>query len=132
VKTGAAVLLGALVWACAFGGGAGKGSPLKGYRLLVESRDSLSNALAEALKAKGFKVKRRVAGGSPPTAAVVTFTYRDSTVTWLAARLSDTRSGVTVAAVSVPLDSASETAASQARIVADSVAALLSEPAPAP
>jgi len=128
VKTVA--VLAALALGCAFG--SRSASPLKGYRLLVEPRDSLSNALAEALKAKGFSVKRRVAGGSPPTAAVVTFTYHDSTVTWLAARLADTRTGAIVAAVSLPLDSLGPTAAGQARIVADSVAALLTQPVATP
>jgi len=123
-------VLAVLACGCALGGRSG--SSLKGYRLLVESRDSLSNALADALKAKGFSVKRKVAGGSPPTAAVVTFTYHDSTVTQLAVWLADTRTGAIVASVTVPLDSLDETAAGQARVVADSVVALLAEPAATP
>lgn len=100
--------------------------------MLVPARDSLSDALAKALGKKGFTVRREVSGGSPPTAALVTFTFRDSTTTWFAARLADTRTGTIVAAVSMPVDSLGKTSLDQARILADSIAALLAEPSPAP
>ena len=100
--------------------------------MLVPARDSLSEALAADLKQRGFTVRRQVSGGSPPTAALITFTYRDSTVTWLAVRLADTRSGAIVATVSVPLDSLGATPAGHARILADSIAALLTRPEQAP
>ena len=109
----------------------GARSPLRGYRVLVPARDSLSEALAKALGEKGFTVRREVSGGSPPTAALVTFTFRDSTTTWFAARLADTRTGVIVAAVSLPVDSLGRTSAGQARMLADSIAALLAQPTPA-
>lgn len=122
------VALAVLACACAFGSSS-KG--LKSYRLLVESHDSLANALAVALKQKGFNVKRRISGGSPPTAAVITRTFRDSNMTWLAAWFADTRNGAIVAGVSVPVDTL-PTAAGQAQAVAVSVAALIQQPAPPP
>jgi hypothetical protein len=112
-----------LAAACASGG-----SPLQGYRVLIESRDSLSDSLAKALSRRGFSVKRHVSGGSPPTAALVTFTFRevgDTPGVWFHARLADTRSGAIVAVVSVPLDSLGRTAGAQAKSVADSFAAHL-------
>jgi len=125
------LVLAAAVCACACASGGATDSPLHGYRLLVESHDSLSNALAAALKQKGFNVRRKVSGGSPRTAAVVTFTFRAADTTWVAAWLADTRSGAIVAGVSLPVDSV-VTAAGQAHAVADSVAALLAQPAPTP
>ena len=118
-------LVGAL--ACgAFGGG--RASPLRGYRVLIESRDSLSEYLASALAARGFTVRRRVRGGEGPTAALVTFVFRKTGptgATWFNARLADTRSGAVVAAVSAPLDSLGATAAARARSLADSLSARL-------
>jgi hypothetical protein len=103
-------------------------SPLKGYRVLIEAHDSLSDHMARALSRKGFMVRRQVQGGSLPTAALVTFTFRElgppSTI-WFHARLADTRSGAIVAAVSTPLDSLGSKAANQAKILADSFAARL-------
>jgi hypothetical protein len=102
--------------------------PLHTYRVLIETHDSLSDYLARALARKGFKVRRHVKGGNPPTAALLTFTFRELSGTptvWFNARLSDTRSGMVVAAVSVPLDSLGATAALRAECLADSFAARL-------
>jgi hypothetical protein len=109
----------------------GSPSPLAGHRILIESRDSLSEALAQALAHKGFTVRRSVAGGAPPTAALITFTFPvegPAHAPWLAARLADTRSGVVLAAVSVSLDSLGSTSAARAEQLADSLAARLSAP----
>lgn len=102
--------------------------PLHTYRVLIDTHDSLSDYLAGALSRKGFKVRRQVKGGNPPTAALLTFTFRELNGTptiWFNARLSDTRSGVVVAAVSVPLDSLGDTPARRAQCLADSFAAHL-------
>lgn len=110
--------------------------PLHTYRVLIDTHDSLSEYLAGALSKKGFKVRRHVKGGNPPTAALLTFTFRELSGTptvWFNARLADTRSGVVVAAVSVPLDSLGATPAIRAQCLADSFAAHLSthqDPAP--
>ncbi len=106
-------------------------APLRGYRLVIEGRDSLSDYLAAALADRGFTVRRRLKGGSAPAAALVTFTYRElgpSPITWFNARLADTRSGAIVAAVSAPLDSLGATPRVRARSLADSLAARLSHP----
>ena len=76
--------------------------------MLVEGRDSLRDALAAALRHAHYHVRRAVKGGSPPTAALVLFSFREPDSTshdWLHARFFDTRSGVIVAAASIPLDS---------------------------
>jgi hypothetical protein len=112
---------------CFFGGG-GRPSPLRGYGVLIEAHDSLSDTLAQALTRKGFTVRRQVKGGSPPMAALVTFTFLElgeTPLLWFNARLADTRSGVIVAAVSAPLDSLGSSAAARARSIADSFAAHL-------
>jgi hypothetical protein len=119
--------LAAVVAACSHG----SPSPLAGHRILIESRDTLSEALAQALARKGFTVRRRVGGGDPPTAALVTFTYpgqSPGSTSWLAARLADTRSGVVLAAVSVPLEGPDSTSQARAEQLADSLAARLSAP----
>lgn len=115
--------------ACAVMPGRGKSSLLRGYDVLIEARDSLSDHLAQAMARKGFTVRRRIRGGSPRTAALITFTFRRLGATpteWFNARLADTRSGVVVAAVSAPVDALGGTAAARARSVADSFAARLS------
>lgn len=101
--------------------------PLRSYRVLIEGRDSLSEALARALAARGVAVERDVRGGGPRAAALITFTFRDAAGPRLfAARIADTRSGQVVAAVSVPVDSLGS-AAHAAALLADS---LLAQPAP--
>ncbi len=119
--------------ACVFG--SRPPSPLRGYRLVIEGRDSLSDYLAAALADRGFTVRRRLKGGSAPAAALVTFTYRElgpSPITWFNVRLADTRSGAIVAAVSAPLDSLGATERVRARSLADSLAARLSHPETTP
>jgi hypothetical protein len=106
-------------------------APLAGYRVLVELRDSASEYLAQALARKGFSVRRRVAGGSPRTAALITFTFAGEPPVrerWLAVRLADTRSGAVVAAVSLPLALLAPAPAARARQLADSLTARLSTP----
>lgn len=122
-----AVTGGILTAGCVLGPGV-KPSPLRGYRVLIESRDALSDHLARALTRKGFTVRRHVRGGSLQTAGLVTFTFRElggTPTTWLHARLADTRSGAVVAAVSIPLDSLGATPDLRARTLADSFAARL-------
>jgi hypothetical protein len=80
--------------------------PVRAYHVLVRGRDSLSDALAETLKARGVAVERHVTGGGPRAAAVIMFTYRDpASERWFALRLADTRSGAVVAQVTLPADS---------------------------
>jgi hypothetical protein len=120
-------MAGILTAGCVLGPGV-KPSPLRGYRVLIESHDSLSDQLARALSRKGFTVRRNVRGGSLQTAGLVTFTFRElgSTPTiWFHARLADTRTGAVVAAVSIPLDSLGTTPDLRARALADSFAARL-------
>jgi len=108
-------------------------SSLRGYRVLIEARDSLSDYLASALSHRGFTVGRRFKGGSHPTAALVTFVYTEAgpgPATWFNARLADTRSGVVVAAVTAPLDSLGPTARARAESLADSLAARLTSHPP--
>jgi hypothetical protein len=109
----------------------GHSSPLSGYRVLVEARDSASEYLAQALARKGFTVRRRVRGGSPPTAALITFTFPaepPSRELWYAVRLADTRSGTVVAAVSAPLALLAPSPAERAQQLADSLVARRSTP----
>ena len=91
---------------------------LHDFDLLVEGRDSLRDALAAALRQAHYHVRRAVKGGSPPTAALVLFSFREPDSTshdWLHARFFDTRSGVIVAAASIPLDSTMRSARSRAQ-----------------
>lgn len=117
----------------ACGRGSGGPSPLRGYRILITGHDSVSEYLAKALATRGFVVRRQVRGASPPTAALVLFTFRElngSPETLLEARLADTRSGTVVAAVSLALDSAEHGAARRAEGLADSLGARLRTRAP--
>lgn len=100
---------------------------LRGYEILISGRDSLSLELAAELGRRGFRVRREVKGGGPPTAALVAFTFRapePESAPWLHIRLADTRSGVLVASVSVPLDSIAPSAKARAQAV---VAGLLTQ-----
>lgn len=124
------VATGIVAAACVLGPGVPP-SPLRGYRVLIETHDSLSDYLARALSRKGFAVRRQVRGGSLPTAALVTFTFRElgaKPTVWFDARMADTRSGVIVAAVSAPLDALGATAATRAKSLADSFATRLISP----
>jgi len=118
---------------CLFGPAAH--SPLRGYEVLIERRDVLSDDLAVALAARGFTVRRRVHGGSPRTVALVTVTLRDPgppPTTWLSALLADTRSGAVIATVSAPLAALGPTPEQRAQSLADSFSARLAAPPPAP
>lgn len=101
-------------------------SGVRAYELLVTRTDSLGQGIADGLKRRGFTVRRRVRGGSRPAAYLLLFTFRDTDppqLTWLEARLADTRTGAIVAAASVPLDSVGPSAAERARVLVDSLAA---------
>lgn len=80
---------------------------LRGYDVLIDGSDEQSVELASAMKQAGYHVKTKVKGGSHPTAALIHFTFSepgpDQTV-WLHLRLSDTRSGIIIAAGMIPLD----------------------------
>jgi len=117
--------------ACLFG--SRPPSPIRGYRVLIEAHDSLSEYLADLLSHRGFTVRRRIQGGSAPTAAVITYTYHDggaSPVTWFNVVLADTRSGAVVATVSAPIDSLGATPRARAHSLADSLAARLESRTP--
>ena len=99
---------------------------LRGYEILVTSQDSLGRGIAQGLARRGFRVRTHVRGGSRPTAYLLAFIFRETdppALTWLHVRLADTRTGEIVAAVSVPLDSLSASAAERARVIVDSLAA---------
>jgi hypothetical protein len=99
---------------------------LRGYEIVVTRQDSLGQGIAQGLRHRGFSVRDDVHGGSPPTAYLFAFTFRETeapAVTWLHVRLADTRTGAIVAAVSAPLDSLGGSAADQARAIVDSLAA---------
>jgi len=129
-RWGVAVATGVLAAGCVLGPGV-KPSPLRGYRVLIETHDSLSDDLARALARKGFPVRRQVRGGSVHTAALITFTFRElgpKPTLWFHARMADTRSGAVIAAVSAPLDSLGATPAARAKSLADSFATRLLSP----
>lgn len=98
--------------------------PVHDYRVLIEGHDSLSDALARALVARGVTVVRDVYGGGPRAVALITFTFRDETVPGgvFGVRLADTRSGAVVRAVSVPVDSLGDPVHA-ARLLVDSLLA---------
>lgn len=100
-----AVLLTLLVAGC---GASRVPKSLRGYDILVQSRDSQSVELARAMRSAGYHVRDRVKGGSRPTAALIHFTFSEpgpDQTTWLHVRLADTRSGVVVGAATIPVDS---------------------------
>jgi len=132
-----AVASGLLGVACATGSARRPPASLRGYDILITNQDSLSERLALALRRRGFTVRRKIRGGSAPTAAVIMFSSKDDEppqTHWLHLRLADTRNGVIVAAVSVPEDSLGLTADSQAQTLADSLRsqAALRRPIPPP
>ena len=101
-------------------------STLRGYEILITRRDSLGQGLAEGLRRRGFTVRQHVRGGSRPTAYLLAFTFRETeppALTWLLVRLTDTRTGAIVAAVSAPLDSLGATTPDHVRAIVDSLAA---------
>lgn len=101
-------------------------SALRGYEILITRRDSLGQGLADGLRRRGFTVRQHVRGGSRATAYLLAFTFRETeppALTWLLVRLSDTRTGAIVAAVSAPLDSLGATTPDYVRAIVDSLAA---------
>lgn len=98
---------------------------LRGYDILVESRDEQSVELARAMRGFGYRVRERVRGGSRPTAVLIHFTFSDpgrGEPTWLHVRLADTRSGVIVGAATVPLDSTTQTPRARATAAVQALA----------
>lgn len=105
-------------------------SSLRGYDILVGERDSLSAELAAALGRHGFRVRREIRGGGRPTVMVISFTFREIEPlarARLYARFADTRNGMIVAAVSVPLDSIPATPRSRAEALVGAVEVQLAE-----
>lgn len=112
-----------VVLGCA-SGSVGAPPALRGYELLLEARDTLSDALARALQARGAAVRRVVRGGSGPTAAVLHFRFRPAlpdSSQWLYVRLVDTRSGVVLGEAAVRLDSLPSDAPARAAAAAAAV-----------
>jgi hypothetical protein len=108
---------------------AGGVGPLRGYVLVLPGREPLDTALGALLRKRGFRVLTAIRGGGKPAAALVRFTFRDASTEsgrWLHARFFDTRSGVLVAAASIPLDTLPDDPGLHARML---VAALLAAPA---
>lgn len=81
---------------------------IRGYEIVVEGKDTLSRAFAQALKDAGLKVRPAPRGGTRPAAALVHFVFQEQpeSTAFLYARLADTRTGQIVAAAQTPLDSA--------------------------
>jgi len=97
---------------------------LRGYDVLVQSRDSQSVELARAMRSAGYRVRDRIKGGSRPTAALIHFTFNEpgpDQPTWLHVRLADTRSGVIVGAASIELDSTTQTPKARALAVVPAI-----------
>ena len=91
---------------------------LRGYSIVVEEKDQQSVELARALRQQGIKVRSRLRGGTGPTAALIYFTFAypaPGEPTWFHIRFADTRSGVIVAAATVPLDSTTATPRARAQ-----------------
>ena len=117
-------LLAAAASACVASAGYRAPNSLRGYEILIRSRDSLRAELSAALRRRGFRVRQEITGGGRPTAALVSFSFREpepQSRPWLHARFVDTRSGVIVAAVAVPLDSVGPDARSRAEAVIEAV-----------
>ena len=98
--------------------------PLRGYEVLVESRDEQSVELARALRASGFRVRDHVRGGGRPTLAVIYFLFSDpgpEQPTWFHVRLADTRTGVVVGAGTILLDSSAVTPRARAKAAVQAI-----------
>jgi hypothetical protein len=110
------------------GRGVGGAGPLRGYVLVVPGREAFDTALGAVLRKRGFRVLTSVRGGGKPAAALVRFTFRNASTEsgrWLHARFFDTRTGLLVAAASIPLDTLPDDPGLHARLL---VAALLAAP----
>ena len=115
----------ASVVALTLGCGASRVPPaLRGYDILVQSRDSQSLELARAMREYGYRVRQRIRGGSRPTAALIYFTYSEPSPgqPWLYVRLADTRSGRIIGSGAVALDSVAPTVRARARAAVQSMA----------
>jgi len=116
----------ASVVALTLGCGASRVPPaLRGYDILVQSRDSQSLELARAMREYGYRVRQRIRGGSRPTAALIYFTYSEPSPgqpAWLYVRLADTRSGRIIGSGAVALDSVAPTMRARARAAVQSMA----------
>ncbi|HET7790136.1 MAG TPA: hypothetical protein VFK78_04995 [Gemmatimonadales bacterium] len=127
MRTAAVAVL--LAVGCASGGPMAVPGSLKGYQLVVPPESPFQKALASALKHRGFKVRDAIRGGGRPAAALFSYVFREPPTgkvpgpAWLHVRVADTRSGVIVAAVTLPLDSLPADPARRAEIVADSLLA---------
>src|SRR2546425_8315724 len=80
---------------------------LRGYILVVPTRDLLDSTLANLLRRRGFRVWPDVRGGSGPAAAPVSFSFpgvSSGSGRWLHARFFDTPTPATVAAGPLPPD----------------------------
>src|SRR5438552_4219935 len=53
-------------------------SALRGYDILITRRDSLGRGIAEGLRHRGFRVREHIRGGSPPSAYLFAFTFRET------------------------------------------------------
>ena len=99
-------------------------SSTHGYAYFVPGTDSLSTALARALRGHGFVVLPALKGGSGPTAAVVHFVFRepgDSQGPVLHVRLADTRTGAIVGAASAVVAQLPSDLSGQAEALLDSL-----------
>jgi hypothetical protein len=97
---------------------------LRGYTVLIENRDSGSDALAASFRHHGMHVLRAVRGGRGPTAALLQFRFRDpapGSPVWLHVRMFDTRTGVIVGAATLLLDSLPAELTSRSDLILDSL-----------
>ncbi|HET9709819.1 MAG TPA: hypothetical protein VFP39_16075 [Gemmatimonadales bacterium] len=99
-------------------------SSLHGYAFYVPGTDSLSAQLGAALRRHGFVVLPQLKGGSGPTAAVVTFVFRepgDSQGPVLHVRLADTRTGAIVGAATAVVAQLPAELSQRAEVLLDSL-----------
>jgi len=96
----------------------------RAYQILITRQDSLSRAIGKRLTRRGFTVRKEGKRGASPTAYLFSFTRREAepgSPLWLYVRLTDTRTGALVAAVSAPLDSLGSTTDVRAQAIVDSL-----------
>lgn len=84
---------------------AGPPNPLRGYDIVIRGRDSLSQALGQALARAGYVVRDDVRGGGGKAAALVVFRFVDAEGRAnLEAQLADTRRGTVLGSATIPAD----------------------------